>query len=173
MSSDCRSCDAVCSCKSQAFHCLRSQSCKCGIHSPETSISPRVRKIAFPGTACLCAILLQGIITHRICRKFVALGLDLSPWICSKLFLEHEFCCVKGMSAVHMAVLLYLLVLNSQFRWFRPQGWREGEICSATFYFIYFHIFTLYWLLQCLSYFHFSLELEGNMMWVSPALNIE
>lgn len=52
---------------------------KCGTHSPETSILPKVRKIAFPGTAYLCAILLQGNITHRICRKFVALGFDLSP----------------------------------------------------------------------------------------------
>lgn len=142
VSSDCRSCDAVCSCKSQAFHCLRSQNCKCGIHSPETSISPRVRKIAFPGTACLChpppgEYNPQNL--QEICSLgtwFVSMNMQWTvprAWI---LLCEGYECCTYGCAVVPSCTKFSVQMIQTS-------GMKRGRnlLCHLLFYlFPYFYI---------------------------------
>lgn len=109
------------------------------LSDPETSISPKGRKIGFPRSSLSVCQPPPGECNSQYLQK------TYSPWdlICSMnmhqrvpragvLLCEGCWCCTCGCKSC-------LFVLSSQFSWLRPQRWR-GEGTFDSLFFLDFHI---------------------------------
>lgn len=74
------------------------------LSDPETSISPKGRKIGFPRSSLSVCQPPPGEYNSQYLQKTYSPGTWFASWICIKGFLGQEFCCVKGVGVVHVAV---------------------------------------------------------------------